>query len=174
MRGPRFSNLKGISLQKACQLVVIMVGCSMLGALFGCYVAVGNFDPLLPGDQHEAIYYPTPEATSSYSQVTDFLAADTTNEKDYGEGYNCVDYSMDVMQAATWKGIECSVVGLIGSDGDSHAIVAFQTEDDGWVFVEPQNDEVIDVYEGMVYAGTKIIRVDILTWKWETFEDWSD
>jgi hypothetical protein len=96
----------------------------------------------------------------SYKEMTDFLAADKTNEKPYvfvnnkfsSDSYVCGDYSAELVVNAAGQGIRCAFVYIsFGSDMPGHACVAFNTTDKGLVFIEPQADSVAELEEGKKY-----------------------
>lgn len=100
---------------------------------------------LKKGDRYD-LHDPT------YSEVEDFLQDDKTDQNEYIEGeYICVDYASDVNKNAMKEGIQCAFVD-IRFPASAHAIVAFNTTDEGLIFVEPQNDTIIpDLEQGQEY-----------------------
>ena len=88
----------------------------------------------------------------SYREMGDFLAWDTTSEREYVESeYVCVDFAADVKANAVKEGIRCAYV-LIEYRGESgHTIVAFDTTDEGLVFIEPQFDWEVEPEIGKRY-----------------------
>lgn len=88
----------------------------------------------------------------SYREMGDFLAWDTTSEREYVESeYVCVDFAADVKANAVKEGIRCAYV-LIEYPGESgHTIVAFDTTDEGLVFIEPQFDWEVEPEIGKRY-----------------------
>jgi hypothetical protein len=88
----------------------------------------------------------------SYQEMTDFLKQDETSEQEYLEDeYICVDFAADVKANAAEEGIRCAyvVIEYIGLTG--HAIVAFDTTDEGLVYIEPQFDWEVDPKVGQRY-----------------------
>ena len=56
------------------------------------------------------------------------------------------------------SGIKCYVVVMeYESSNIGHAIVAFDTTDHGRIFIEPQNDKIMNVEIGELY-GEKIVE----------------
>jgi hypothetical protein len=88
----------------------------------------------------------------SYQEMTDFLKQDETSEQEYLEDeYICVDFAADVKSNAAEEGIRCAyvVIEYLGLTG--HAIVAFDTTDEGLVYIEPQFDWEVEPEVGQRY-----------------------
>ena len=76
------------------------------------------------------------------SRVNEFLAADTTDAKEYTDDFVCWNFGCDLIRNAHAQGIDARLVGLEFDTPPGHAVVAFVTSDFGLVFVEPQTDKV--------------------------------
>lgn len=88
----------------------------------------------------------------SYQEMEDFLARDKTSEQEYVESeYICVDFTAAVKANAAKEGIRCAYVGIEYRGGSGHAIVAFDTTDEGLVFIEPQFDWEVELEIGKRY-----------------------
>ncbi|MFW6056078.1 MAG: hypothetical protein ACOC9B_02045 [Chloroflexota bacterium] len=88
----------------------------------------------------------------TYDMVVDFLAADGTDSKTYDTyHYNCTDYSADVKANAARAGIRCAYVNIYFPELMGHSIVAFDTTDEGLIFIEPQSDAEVDLAVGDRY-----------------------
>lgn len=88
----------------------------------------------------------------SYQEMEDFLKQDETSEREYLENeYICVDFAADVKANAAEEGIRCAyvVIEYLGLTG--HAIVAFDTTDEGLVYIEPQFDWEVEPEIGQRY-----------------------
>jgi len=88
----------------------------------------------------------------SYQEMRDFLKQDETSEREYlGNEYICVDFAADVKANAAKEGIRCTyvVIEYLGLTG--HAIVAFDTTDEGLVYIEPQFDWEVEPEIGQRY-----------------------
>jgi hypothetical protein len=86
------------------------------------------------------------EILPTYNQVIKFVEQDDTNKNTYnGQEFNCLDYANGLKENATQSGFKCAVVvlglELQGFTTASHAIVCFETQDRGQVFIEPQSDK---------------------------------
>lgn len=79
----------------------------------------------------------------TYDQAVAFVKEDRTNENKYVEDtYVCSHFSRDVCNNAEGEGFRCAFVELRYPDGKGHAIVAFNTVDEGLVYFESQSDEI--------------------------------
>ena len=96
-------------------------------------------------------------------EMQTFLAEDATDEQPFIEDmYECKQFSIDLIRNARAKGYRAGYVTLTNPMGDDHAIVCFDTTDQGYVFVEPQLDFIISATqlksmldEGWYTAGVK-------------------
>ena len=78
------------------------------------------------------------------SEIVAFLAKDTTDEITYdGMTFNCANYSAKVQANAKSAGLKCAYVELQYNIA-AHAIVAFDSLDAGLIFVEPEEDWLLD------------------------------
>ena len=77
----------------------------------------------------------------TYKQAIEFLEEDRTNENEFAEEtYLCSHFARDVCNNADSEGLRCAYVGLIYPEG-GHAIIAFNTLDEGLIYFDPQSDE---------------------------------
>ncbi len=102
----------------------------------------------------------------TYREMLDFIAEDQTDKNEYSETYRCFHFTADVKQNAFKAGYRCGFVYIEFTFG-SHAIVCFNTTDRGIIFIEPQNDEIVEVVVGKFYeriytAGT--IKTYLIIW----------
>lgn len=87
-----------------------------------------------------------------YQEVGSFLARDSTSEREYVENeYVCVDFAADVKANATEEEIRCAYVVIEYRGGTGHSIIAFDTTDQGLVFIEPQSDWEVEPEIGQRY-----------------------
>lgn len=69
--------------------------------------------------------------------VTALIRENMPNPNKYGEGYNCVEYALELSRIAEWKGIPSEIVRIDFEDSNiSHLVVAFPTSDKGWIFLD--------------------------------------
>ncbi|GEM_PF-6917142 len=88
----------------------------------------------------------------NYSDVVDFVMEDGTYLNNYSEDYVCQDFANDVVGNALGEGIGACTV-FIDHEKGSHSIVAFDTADQGVVFLEPQTGEfAVEPTEGEDYC----------------------
>lgn len=147
--------------------LAVMVFCSgSLGAVFGYYQGTGE----LPFLQPVAILPEVTNSTTTLVDVKGFLERDKTSEIDYGDNFNCVEFALLVARNAHWSGLPADPARLLFQDGSSHMILVFPTKDEGWIFVDPQNDLVIHPRIGSIYSGKRIVEIDTLRCRWIPFE----
>ena len=97
---------------------------------------------LLSGDTYE-FYDPT------YAEVAQFMTNDNTDGLPYdSQEFNCLHFSQTFIANARQLSMRCALV-IINFDETniSHAIVGFNTPDNGMVYVEPQFDEWVENLE---------------------------
>lgn len=90
----------------------------------------------------------------TYLEVARFIAQDKTDENIYdNETFDCEQFSQIVNNNAEEQGIRCAYVVIYFYDTNTgHAIIGFDTIDQGMVYIEPQTDEwVINLVEGNEY-----------------------
>ena len=89
----------------------------------------------------------------TYSEVVSFIEKDETNYYEYIENeFMCSDFSWFVMYNARQEKMRCGDVTIypienewadeLYEDNPAHAIVVFDTIDNGLIFVEPQFDDI--------------------------------
>jgi hypothetical protein len=87
----------------------------------------------------------------TYKEVITFLRTDKTNLNEYVEDtYVCSHFARDVCNNAESEGLRCAYISLIYPDG-GHAIIAFDTIDEGLVYFESQTDERAEPVIGKRY-----------------------
>lgn len=90
----------------------------------------------------------------TYREVLTFLRQDKTDENEYIEDtygvYVCSHFARDVGNNAEEMGLRAAFVELRYLDG-GHAIVAFNTVDEGLVYFEPRTDERVKPVVGKRY-----------------------
>ncbi len=115
-----------------------------------------------------ALTSPLPRATSkSYAEVIAFIAADGTDGQAYGNGYDCVDFTLSVWRHAYWQGIAAYPIIIKFEAPPDHMIIGFETADRGWIFIEPQTDKEVFPYLWARYDGRPIVGIylaDFAAW----------
>ncbi len=87
----------------------------------------------------------------TYLEMCSFIQRDQTDKNEYIEGvYICENFAADVCNHAEEENIRCAFVIIHFPEG-GHAIVAFNTADRGLIFIEPQEDEEMEVEIGKPY-----------------------
>jgi len=90
----------------------------------------------------------------TYAQAVAFIRDDRTNENEYVEGtygvYVCSHFARDVCNSAEGKGLRCAFVEIRYPDS-GHAIVAFNTIDEGLVYFDAVTDERVRPVVGKRY-----------------------
>lgn len=81
----------------------------------------------------------------TYEEAVTFIEEDKTSDNEYNDDdygvYVCSHFSRDVCNNAEAAGLRCAIVHLVFPDGMGHAIVAFDTIDEGLAYFEPITDE---------------------------------
>jgi len=97
---------------------------------------------LLSGDTYE-FYDPT------YAEVAQFMTNDNTDALAYdAQNFNCLHFSRAFIANARQLSMRCaSVIINFDETNVSHAIVGFNTSDNGMVYIEPQFDEWVENLE---------------------------
>ncbi len=92
----------------------------------------------------------------TYNEVLSFVASDDTDKERYimtsngGYAYNCFNYCHDFLENAFGQGLKAGFV-YVEFEVGAHAIVCFDTVDKGLVYVEPQNDLIVNLTVGEAY-----------------------
>ncbi len=87
----------------------------------------------------------------TYQEAVLFIEQDKTSENTYIEGtYECRHFAADVCNNAEEDGFRCAYVAIDFRDG-GHAIVAFNTLDEGLVYFEAITDERVRLVVGERY-----------------------
>jgi hypothetical protein len=99
----------------------------------------------------------------TFEEMKDFLAKDPTSEKPFVSGiFECRHFATEVDNNAQAAGWQCAFVLICYAQGQ-HAVVAFDTIDRGIIYIEPQTDDVIDIYVGGTYQNQTIVEI-LLAW----------
>ncbi len=87
----------------------------------------------------------------TYDEVLAFLEDDPTNHLEYIDNEQvCSHFAAAVNNAAEEQGIRCALV-IVRFAVRNHAIIGFDTLDQGMVFFEPQSDEAVYPVIGKEY-----------------------
>ena len=101
----------------------------------------------------EALATRTDLRNPTYRELIGFLARDRTDLQPYIKGrHDCSDFATEVINNAELKGIRAAYVTISFPKTDrKHNVVAFETADEGLVFIEPQSDKEVMVITGEPY-----------------------
>ena len=97
----------------------------------------------------------------TYDEAVAFIDSDETDENQYTPDYVCYDFTADLVDNAAQLGYRCGFV-YIEFSNSAHAIACFNTTDMGLIYVEPQNDAIVDVAVGQTYLGHVIVKMGII------------
>jgi len=87
----------------------------------------------------------------TYEEALEFVSSDKTDRNPYvEEEYTCVNFAGDFKNNAFIAEYRCGLVYIEFTDS-AHAIVCFNTTDEGLIFVEPQDDELVTLTVGQPY-----------------------
>jgi len=96
----------------------------------------------------------------TYSEALAFIQSDTTDQHTYTPDYVCYDFTADFKNAFQ-QGYRCGFV-YIEFTNSAHAIACFNTTDRGLIYVEPQNDEIVELTVGGTYLDYVIVDLGII------------
>lgn len=101
------------------------------------------------------------ERDPTYQEMISFIASDKTDLNQYVEGsYVCWNFAADLINNAFNAGYRCGFVYMEFVDS-AHAIVCFDTIDNGLLFVEPQDDNIVSsLVIGQHYWDRSIYQVN--------------
>ena len=98
----------------------------------------------------------------TYEEALQFIRSDQTDKSQYSQSYTCINFANDFRNNALNEGYRCGYVAIEFGE-TSHAIVCFNTSDNGLIFIEPQTDEIVTLATEQSYLGEMIVRFSI-TW----------
>jgi hypothetical protein len=95
-------------------------------------------------------------------EALQFICSDQTDKNQYNKSYTCINFANDFRDNALNEGYRCGYVTIEFPEA-RHAMVCFNTSDNGLIFIEPQNDEIVTLTTDQQYLGRIILRFSI-TW----------
>jgi hypothetical protein len=143
---------KGVT-EEVLFLCIIIAGAIIVGAVAAHAV---NFYSSVEPKKDYTIRDPT------YQKALQFICSDQTDKNQYNESYTCINFANDFINNALNEGYRCGYVTIEFPEA-RHAIVCFNTSDNGLIFLEPQNDEIITLTTEHQYLGRAILQFSI-TW----------
>jgi uncharacterized protein YlxW (UPF0749 family) len=97
----------------------------------------------------------------TYAEAVAFINSDLTDQNPYTTNYVCYDFTADFIANALEEGYRCGFVYMEFS-ASAHAIACFNTSDQGLIYVEPQNDEIVTVSVGQPYLSNVVLDLGII------------
>ena len=163
----KYKNLS-LRTQRVLAFFVSVLMSGFLGGLVGYSYATGGEMPFQPT---QVIALPTQSENYTSEDVEVFMEADNTELNKYDTGFNCVEYALLLARNAHWQGLPAQVISLTYKEGVGHMILAFATEDKGWLFIEPGTGKKIYPKIGQIYGSRRITEMMILQTRWIPFEE---
>jgi hypothetical protein len=144
-------------------------------ACFAAFLLYAHYAPEFPAaqwhnhtinyigeDGHEIILDENTNATDvRYDQLISFIRADQTDSIHYERGvFTCGDYAEMVHNNAEKAGIRCAFVGIhFVNDGVGHACNAFNTTDQGVIYIDcTDGDSALVAHVGQDYVPQDITQ----------------
>ncbi len=134
---------EGEGIGKASFLCIIIADAIILGAIVALVINLEKYDP-------------------TYKEALQFIRLDETDSNQYNQSYRCTNFVDDFMNNAFRVEYRCGYVTIEFAD-TTHAIVCFNTSDNGLMFIEPQSDEIVALAIGKPYLDRMVLRFSI-TW----------
>jgi len=97
----------------------------------------------------------------AYQETLEFLDSDQTDKNQYNQSYTCINFANDFKKNALKEGYRCGYV-IVEFHETRHAIVCFNTSDNGLIFIEPQNDKIVTLTTEQQYLGKTVLRFSII------------
>ena len=146
----------------------LFVAVLWVGFTAGFYYGTGTVPTLYSSD---AVMVPQIAVETTAQEVSDTVAP--MRDKEYGEGYNCVDFAWEAMRLLQWQGIRAAIVRIALDPGPDHAVLLVPTEDRGWIFVEPQTGQEVKLRVGGKWAGLQTITgLYVMHMEWKSLADY--
>ncbi len=99
----------------------------------------------------------------TFEEARDFILRDSTSRNQFVlNQYECRHFTTDVKNNAEAEGLRSAFV-LLCYDRGQHAVIAFDTTDQGLVYIEPQTNARIYPEVGGTYQGREIKEI-LIAW----------
>jgi len=95
----------------------------------------------------------------NYDELTTFLKYDKTNKIEYNETFDCENFASTLKTNAFAKGYHCFTVYIEFTES-AHTLNAFNTTDMGFLYIEPQTDDIVTVKLNKAYWDRSKFIVD--------------
>ena len=92
----------------------------------------------------------------NYNDLISFIENDTGDSHPYSEAFVCSDFALALLHNASLQNISSAFVILNFHQTEEHAVICFNTTDNGIIYIEPQSDLNITAYItilGVYYIG---------------------
>jgi|GEM_PF-563957 len=99
----------------------------------------------------------------TYEEALQFISSDQTDENEHTENYTCFNFAADFEKNAFEAGYRCGWVYVEFTDG-AHAIVCFNTTNLGLIFIEPQDDTIVELSVGHSYDSMGLVIYFAIIW----------
>lgn len=116
----------------------------------------------------------------TYSELLAFVRADKTDEKIYDfKSFLCSDYAETLHNNAEKAGYRCAWIAINFTEGEGHALNAFNTTDNGTVFIDSTGsypkesgnwDKIVKVQVGKPYIPVSLFRTGYIYCRTGTVE----
>lgn len=149
-------------------LVVLIMVAGFMGFVAGYYEGTGIWPSFQQG---EPALPPIDVPAMTSTEIAGAVAEIPMPE--YGEGYNCVDFAWAAMRHLQWQGQIAGIVRLDLDPDPDHAVLLVATDDDGWVFMEPQTGQQIKPHVGGKWAsGQTITGIYVMAIDWVPLDEY--
>jgi hypothetical protein len=138
---------KGEGIRKVTFLCIVIADAIILGAVVAYAVDTEKYHNL---------------RDPTYREALQFIGSDETDRNQYNQSYRCTNFADDFMNNAFRAGYRCGYVTIEFLD-INHAIVCFNTSDNGLIFIEPQSDEIVALATEKPYLGRMVLQFSV-TW----------
>jgi hypothetical protein len=164
----RFDKAKAAALGSIALLIAVS---AFMGFVAGYYEGTG-FLPSLQQQDDMSVLPPVDTPAMTTTEIAGSVAE--IPDRDYGEGYNCVDFAWATMRHLHWQGQMAGIVRLVLDPGPDHAVIMVATDDDGWIFLEPQNGQRINPRVGGKWAsGQTITGMHAMAIEWVPLDQYA-
>ena len=147
---------KGQKIFTGITMLMLLYAGGFMGYIYGYQDGTGMF-PFGPTDAKSVRPAMMESPLTDLNTVKEFIKSDETDLRQYGVGFNSAEFGLLLARNAHWQGVPAQLVRLDFVDSEtSHMVLAFPTTDAGWVFIEPQSDDMIYPRIGGHWLNKKI------------------
>lgn len=156
--------------ERTVALILLLIGWLYIGFTIGYWQGTGlsPFHGSFPWQNNSVGLPPATVGNVSADEVQSEITV--LQDKEYGVGYNCLDYAWDAVRLLRWDGHTANVVALRLDPEPNHAIIIVAT-DNGWIFMEPQTGEVVTPRVGGKYGNFQTIEaIEVMEVHWVSLD----